>query len=143
MPTSADGLRKLSQRTDKSGERCPFRRFAHQNAEDRIGPRCREMLQELAPVVYVLPTKENEVFLQNRRDVLVRKLLSYRSAVLVIYDASRLVETAPAPLPRHVTEIRILEVERMQKRINPAKLKKLPPIEVGRPAARIEAGIGA
>src|SRR5437016_13789214 len=84
------------------------------------------------------PREQNEVLFQDRIDVRLRELLADSPAVFVKHHARGLVHDFPSALPRHVPEVRVLQVERMVKRIESAQFQEFSAVKRTRSAASIE-----
>src|SRR5437870_13899877 len=92
-----------------------------------------------APLVNILPAEEQEVFLQDRLDLVFTKTFADGAAMLVVDDAARLVEHFPAPLPRQISEVGVLQIEGPQQRVEAAQFEEFPAVEGARAAAATEA----
>src|SRR5690348_12338308 len=91
--------------------------------------------------VNVLPAEENVILLEDCLNLIVGELLADGAAMLVEYHAARLVVDLPAALPRYETQVRVLQVEGFQQRVEAAEFEELGAVESAAPAAAVEAGI--
>src|SRR5579864_124876 len=89
----------------------------------------------------VLPGEQEEVFLEHRLDVSVRKALADGAAVFVIHHAGRLVENFPASFPGEIAQVRVFQIKRFEQLVKPAQLQKLLAVERAGAAAAVETGI--
>ncbi len=103
---------------------------------------CEEKVRRQPPyLVNVLPAEENVVFLQYGLDLILREFLADGAAMLVEYHAAWLVVDLPAPLPRHETEVRVLQVEGFQQTVEAAEFEEFGAVESAAAAAAVEAGV--
>ena len=97
------------------------------------------MRGQTAPLVDILPAKQQVVFLQNVLDMLFAKTLADGAAMLVVYDATRLIEHFPAALPGHIAQVTVFQVEGLQQPVEAAQFEELFAIEGAGTAAAVEA----
>ena len=119
----------------------PALHVPEKHRQQRAGPRECEMREQARPFVDVLPAEQQEVLLQHALNELRGELLPDGSAVLVEYDAPRLVQHLPSALPGHVSQVGVFQVERLQHTVEAAQLEELVPVEGARSAAAVETGI--
>src|ERR1017187_9849375 len=89
----------------------------------------------------ILPDHQNVVFLQIGADGLRRVMFRDGGAVLVVEVALGLIENLPASPPGAVREVRVLQIERLKERVEPAQLQEFLPVIGGGAAAPVESGI--
>src|SRR5205823_4598690 len=116
------------------------RQLAEEDREHGAGPGEEKVAGKARPFVNVLPAEEDEVLPEDGLDVIAGEGLANGAAMLVVYDATRLVKHLPAAFPGHVAEIRIFQVKGLQQPVEAAELEKLRAAEGTTAAAAVETG---
>ena len=117
------------------------RHVAEYHGQHGARPREKEVRRQPPHFVNVLPAEQNVVLLQYGLDLILRKFLADGAAMLVEHHAARLVVHLPAPLPRHETQVRVLQVEGFQQTVEAAEFEELGAVEGAAAAAAVEAGV--
>src|SRR5258708_5855379 len=97
------------------------------------------MSRQPRDLVNIFPAEQQVILLEHGLNMLRREGLADGATVLVEHHAARLVQHLPSALPGHEAEVRVLQIERLQQRIESAQLQKLAPIERTASAAAVEA----
>ena len=98
------------------------------------------MFGEASGFVDVLPDEQQAVLLEHGVDVGGGEVLADRGAVFVVDDATRLVKDHPASLPRHVADVGVFEVERLEQSVETAQLEEFAAVVGCGSAAGVEGG---
>lgn len=89
----------------------------------------------------VFPGEQNEIFLEHRLNPRRTEMPADGAAMLVVYDALRLIQNFPAAFPGAIAEVGVFQVERFEQGIEAAEFEIFTPVERARAAAAVKARI--